>query len=395
MSEEVRAIREDEYDGCLELWKTVFPNDPAGFFERYFFGDHDFQPEYTRVRMVDGRIVSAVHIVKRIVSCGDLTLTMGGVANVATLPEFRGKGYSTACMKQAIEIMEADAMDFSLLATGIHDFYGRQGYETVEREILSGEIRPDFTHQYSYITVRPYEERDDAALHLIHLAFNRERPLTVRRSGPYWRDWIGWYRGASPGKARIAELDGNVVGYCFYSLDEERQECRVQEIAVRDAAEAAIGVLLEAAAVDSLAHEIPRLKIRVPALPEVREAAGRIYLDPQIKPDNGSMARLLHRDNLLRGLAPELTDRWNRAGSPPGKLTFTTPYGAVSLEASSGFLKISTPDEAVAASLSQADLFGFLLGKVDSNKKLSESERTFARALFPPTEGWFWELDGF
>jgi GNAT superfamily N-acetyltransferase len=395
VSEEVRAIREDEYEECLALWKTVWPADPPGFFERYFFGDHDFQPEYTRVCVVNGQVVSAVHIVKRIVSCGDLTLTMGGVANVATLPEFRKRGYSSACLKQAIEIMEADAMDFSLLATGIHSFYARQGYETVEREILSGEIRPDFTHQYSYITVRPYEERDDAALHLIHLAFNRERPLTVRRSGPYWRDWIGWYGGGAPGKARIAELDGIEVGYCFYSLNDERQECRVQELAVRDGAEAAIGVLLEAAAADALAHKIRLLTMSIPALPEVREAAGRIYAAPKFKPFNGSMARLLHRDNLLRGLAPELTDRWNRAGSPQGKLTFATPYGAVGIEANSGFLKISTPDEESSASLSQADLFALLLGKVDSNKKLSESESVFARALFPPTDGWFWELDGF
>src|SRR2546423_699810 len=123
MSQTVRAIRERELEECLDLWTAVFPEDGRHFFSRYFFGDIDFQPEYTRVCEVDGRLVSAVQIVKRIVSCGDCALTMGGIANVATLPAYRGRGCAAACMKQAVEIMAVDAMDFSLLFTGIHDFY--------------------------------------------------------------------------------------------------------------------------------------------------------------------------------------------------------------------------------------------------------------------------------
>ena len=62
---------------------------------------------------------------------------MGGIANVATLPEFRGKGYSTACLKQTIAVMEGDAMDFSLLFTGINGYYERQGYISRKRDNIT------------------------------------------------------------------------------------------------------------------------------------------------------------------------------------------------------------------------------------------------------------------
>ena len=112
------------------------------YFRRYFYGDVECLPYYTQVGVLDGKIVSAVHICKRTVACGEFQLTMGGIANVATLPEYRGRGYNTRCLQSAIAVMEADAMDFSLLFTGIDDYYRRQGYETLSVEELYGSIRP-------------------------------------------------------------------------------------------------------------------------------------------------------------------------------------------------------------------------------------------------------------
>lgn len=391
---EIRAIREDEMGECLDLWKTVWPDNRPGFFERYFYGDREFQPEYTRVAMLDGGIVSAVQIVKRNISFGDMTLTLGGIANVATLPEYRGTGYARKCLRQAIQVMEADAMDVSLLFTGIHDFYGKCGYEAVAGSRLVGELRPEPVHSYTRMVVRPYEDRDDACMHLIHIAYNRERPITVRRTAPYWRDWIGWWQGQAPGRATVAEHEGVVVGYCLYAVDEDAGRVRVREFGVRDGAETALDALLEEAAVTARAHHVPAMSIPLHEEPAVEEVSGRLFVNMDVEPTHSAMVRFLHRDNLLRGLLPELTNRWQRVGSPEGCLVLNGSYGSTRIESTGRFLRIEETETADGA-LNQAELFDLLIGRGLPKDRLAPEDLRFAYALFPARHPWFWELDGF
>ncbi len=135
--------------------------------------------------------------------------------------------------------------------------------------------------------------------------------------------------------------------------------------------------------------------LSLPTTAAIRRAAQAIFVEPTWRTGEGIMVRLLHRDNLLRGLAPELTDRWRRAGSPPGDLNFETPYGATRLEAHGDFLQIVSIDNDRPNLLFQSDLFALLAGRGLSPERLSEEESLFASALFPPFDSWFWEMDGF
>jgi predicted N-acetyltransferase YhbS len=395
---EVRAIREDEIGPCLDLWKRVWHENRPGFFERYIFGDPDYQLEYTRVAILDGGIVSAVQIVRRTISFGDTHLTMGGIANVATDQEYRGNGYAHECLQQAIQVMEADAMDFSLLFTGRPNFYSRCGYEAVAGGRLIGELRPEPLHPFTRMVVRPYEDRDDASIHLIHIAFNRERPLAVRRSAPYWRDWIAWWRGQAPAlpgaRATVAEHEGVVVGYCLYTIDEDHGRVRVRELGVRSGAEMAIEALLEEAADAARAHHIPSMCLPLYEDPTVEEVSDRLFVNKQVETMQSGMIRFLHRDNLLRGLAPGLTDRWQRCGAPGGRLVFTGPYGATAVSSSGSFLRVE-PVEDAEGMLNQSELFDLLIGRGLPNDRLSAEPMQFANALFPANYPWFWEMDGF
>jgi GNAT superfamily N-acetyltransferase len=391
---EVRSIREDEIEECLALWKTVWPHNPPGYFERYFFGDQNFQPEYTRVCIVDGRITSTAHIVKRIVCFGDFTLTMGGVANVATLSDYRGKGYASDCLRSAIEILEADAFDFSVLFTHNHGHYSRLGWEVVSTLAFVGTIKPTIARPYGHTVVRPYEERDDPALHLLHFGYNAHRPMSVRRTEPYWRDWIGWWRGISPGKAVIAEDEGAPVGYALYHPGDHPKPTHIREFAVRQGAESALGPLLERVVEDSRRHGAGRVVLPLYSDPHVRAAADALFLEVNEVTADSAMIRFLHQDDLLVGLAPELNERWMQAGAPPGRLVFDGPYGAVSVASVGGFLRVEREDGPEPDALSQAELFHLLAGR-GMRRELPDAARTFADALLPAAHGWFWELDGF
>ena len=52
MSPQFRALRPDEQAECLDLWARVF-SPSHDYFERYFRDPH-WQPDYTRVCVVDG-----------------------------------------------------------------------------------------------------------------------------------------------------------------------------------------------------------------------------------------------------------------------------------------------------------------------------------------------------
>jgi N-acetylglutamate synthase-like GNAT family acetyltransferase len=387
---EVRPVREQEITQVLALWRAVWPDAPPGHFDRYFTGDENFQPEYTRIAVADGRVVSAAHVVRRTVSCGDAVLTLGGLANVATAPEFRGRGFASRVTEAALAVMAGDAMDLALLFSSEPGLFERFGFERLPAEAVSGAIRQKPAHTYGYATVRPYEDRDDAVLHLVHAVFNRHRPLAVRRSEPYWRDWVGAYRGQSPHRARVAEVEGAVVGYCLHDLDVDAGLVKVREFGVRPGAEAALGALLDEAAEDGLRHGLPGMRLPLPDHPAVAEAATRLLVDREAVLSRFPMVRLLNGENLLWGLLPELTDRWARAGAPEGRLALGLPTGPVALSGVAGSLRVS-PSAEDDQLLGQADFVQLLMGRLPSSVK----SEVFARALFPPLGGWFWELDAF
>ncbi|GIV19217.1 MAG: hypothetical protein KatS3mg023_0968 [Armatimonadota bacterium] len=138
-----RAIHPDELEACLDVWDAAFEETPRDYFRKYFTGDPWFHPEYTRCAFEGKRMVSAVQIVRREVRVGQVTLTLGGIANVGTIPAYRSKGYSTQLLRDAITVMENDGFDFSMLFTGIHGFYARLGWENLPVQVMSAEIRPD------------------------------------------------------------------------------------------------------------------------------------------------------------------------------------------------------------------------------------------------------------
>lgn len=420
-----RALREEEREACLQLWCTVWPgeNSPA-YFRRYFYGDVEWLPYYTQVAEVEGRLVSAVQICKRRVGCGPFTLTMGGIANVSTLPEFRGKGYNTGCLKRAIAVMEADAMDFSLLFTGINAYYARQGYADLPRRRMQGTVKPDFTPRPSPYTVRAAEARDLPAVRTIYDHYNRHRPIAVQRSEAYWRDWVRIDPEHPPENLLVAVAgDGEIMGYVrtgvFSSAvpySAEEVQTRLIEFGSRGATPEAERALAEAL-LDAVTDRMPPAQTRVLRLeialePAVLNVLAGILQQKEESLAASGMVRLLHRDNLLRSMTMVWNERWIAAGRPTGVLTFDTPYGRTRLVAEGAFLRVLPVDSLeyeteTAEVLPQSAFFGLLFGTLSPERAMplgnaSGESRTLPvtlhpllTALFPPQAMVYWGADGF
>lgn len=399
MGFEVRAIREEEREECLDLWCAVWPGENSrNRFRRYFYGDVEWLPYYTQVGVLGSKLVSAVQICKRAVACGDLRLTMGGIANVATLPEYRGHGYNTACLERAIAVMEADAMDFSRLGTGINGYYARLGFATLPWPQLQGIIRPGFTPRPTAYTLRPATVEDLPALREIYAAYNRLRPIAVQRSDAYWRDWLqDFWRLRNPNNLLVAiEGTGRVSGYIWHrGSDSHINELGTSAPEIWAAGEDPTVALLDAAAACASEAGRPEIHARIAFEPEVLKALSDILEKLQWQTTTYMMVRLLHRENLLQSVAMGLNDRWIAADRPRGALTFETPYGPIRLDARDDFLQVE-PIQEDAQAMPQETLFGLLFGLLSPEQATADSTlHPLLAALFPPNAPVFWPADGF
>ncbi|HEX2036845.1 MAG TPA: GNAT family N-acetyltransferase [Chloroflexota bacterium] len=95
---------------------------------------HIYHPQnLDNVRIVQhrasGQIVSSVGIYETRVRTPRGQVAVGGINAVATHPEFRRRGLSTATLEDALAKMRADGLHVGLLGTGIPHFYRRLGWE--------------------------------------------------------------------------------------------------------------------------------------------------------------------------------------------------------------------------------------------------------------------------
>ncbi|GIV07066.1 MAG: hypothetical protein KatS3mg017_0268 [Fimbriimonadales bacterium] len=183
-----RDLRPDEQAECLDLWAQVF-SPSHDYFERYF-RDPLWQPCYTRVCEADGKLVAAMQIVRRPVRLTDgQILWMAGIANVATRPEYRGRGYASQLLLDLHRVMDSYDFAFGLLFTGIHDFYARHGWERLPLPLYQATPTPVETSGWRFRTAEPDDLR---ALQHWYEVFYADHPLSVLRDDAYWRVWTRW-----------------------------------------------------------------------------------------------------------------------------------------------------------------------------------------------------------
>ena len=93
------------------------------------------------VAEIDGRIVSSVVVFGiPIRDDSKKDLQIGGLANVATHPDFRRKGICSRLLEMAKSAMIEQKYDWGLLFSGTHSFYEPHGWRTIFRSYVSVHI---------------------------------------------------------------------------------------------------------------------------------------------------------------------------------------------------------------------------------------------------------------
>lgn len=193
--------------------------------------DQEFDPPDERERWyigeADGDVATACTVKGYIVARGDVDLSCGGVAAVATLSEHRGKGYAEKFMAEVLREMRNAGHLITSLYAFRDPFYAKVGYGTSGwrwKIVCPAHRLPKTTNSMPVRQVMPNEVE---CLGPVHTAFIRKLSGSVVRGKDEWKRRMGKkppmvYAIGDPIEAylwvRVTEFWGNVdVGEVAWS----------------------------------------------------------------------------------------------------------------------------------------------------------------------------------
>lgn len=396
-------IRPIESDEDLErmLDTTALAFEPGYLRARRDFASHQSRPRHrralSRILEVDGQIVSSVLIADKGFRIGDATFRLGGIADVATHPDFRNQGHCRRLMDEVVTFMTEDGFDLSILF-GIRDFYYRFGYATA---LCDTSLRVPTKHARTIpadLTTRPAQRED---LPLLAALLDAE---LARRACGFTRDEEDWrFRLGVPSEATVLEEAGRPVGY--FVANEEAKELYVGEVAVEPSAPAYRTLLAVCGRRASEAgKETLRFDALAPSHPFARYCA-LLGADHDLHfPRVGSgMARILRLEDTLRKFTPEMERRLASSPLASDSIRFTlrTDLGELGLTLDRGRVELGRP-EGPAVELPQWSLMRLMLGYATPSEAAMLGEATvpedvlpWAEALFPRAWPTVINADGF
>lgn len=278
-----------------------------------------------------GELVCSLEVMAAPVRLAGATLRTAGIANVFTEEGHRRRGYASALMAHAHEVLADDGYS-TVGLFGIPGFYRQFGYATIGCDFAL-EVGTDVAAQeVGGHRLRPATAADLPAVAEIYNAVNAGLDGSVVRDPA---DWIGLRHGSTILGTKglwIAEDAANEpVGYVAL-----REDPRKAEVIDAGFTESAVAPSLVAHAAAE-AVERQAASVRFELHPEVglgshvRRMGSR--LESTRPHDSGYMLRMLDQDAVLGAIEPALRARAAAHGSEaPARLNVKTALGTTAVD---------------------------------------------------------------
>lgn len=124
-----RALAPDEWEQLNHVVSAVFRPEMFRDYPQLF---NETNRENLRVIAADGKVVAHVGYIHRPASLIGCRVEVANIGGVATLDEYRGKGYASACFQDACAKAARDGVDIMLISGG-RGLYTRVGCRQVGR----------------------------------------------------------------------------------------------------------------------------------------------------------------------------------------------------------------------------------------------------------------------
>ena len=414
---EIRAAKADERDEIVDLISAVFVEKCRPRYASQHYQDSTYALDQSRVCVVDGKIVSYVRVSDRSMYIGEAVLKLGGIGMVVTSPEYRGRGYASALLRDAIAYMEAQNYDLSLLFTTIQPFYTPLGWAPFPQTTFELELYDKKNFAPSGWKSRPFDlEKDLTQVSQIYDEHNSGRTGTVLRSEPLWRDGYSQQVGMLP--SLVIEKDGQIGGYANLAFPDEDQGIdaylatyypNLREVGCRsetpDSPLALCHAILEAAYerdVDSISGRLTRHHPMTLLLSEESGSPLSFSIHERM------MYRLISLERLFQKLIPKFEAQLENSAmiDRSGSFHFTVSDQTCTLNLNRGKVTVTADDTgSTKIALSAYHFFKVLFGdgtfgqlnELNRTKgiNLQPDEMALLSTLFPKDEPTHWICDYF
>jgi predicted GNAT family N-acyltransferase len=220
--------------------------------------EHDWARHHVRslvLRSREGETLSSLRLYAVRGLHRDTEIRLGGIGEVLTPEELRGRGYASRLLRLTLELLEHEGIDGAYLFSDIDpDFYSRFGFVAICSKHVDVSIDRMPEAPAGGPDIRSRRPADWAAIGRIHRAAGEGEPLWLLRDDEQW----GFLLGRWPLWARhdpryrivpldfVVELEGRVCGYAIALAETEERTLRLLEFGTELGDPSALQALLGA-----------------------------------------------------------------------------------------------------------------------------------------------------
>ena len=185
---ELRGFKEKDRGPLARMAATALGGSAGEWEERYTPGN-DPRLDLDRVYVIeeDGAVRAAAAVLPLKAFVGGKPVSLGGIADVATHPAYRRRGYAGELMRATLRGMREDGTHLSMLMPFAHAYYRRYGWElateAVSYTVGPGALPTSGGQQY----LRAYREEDLPGIMSLLEKEASGHPVSVRRGEGRWK----------------------------------------------------------------------------------------------------------------------------------------------------------------------------------------------------------------
>jgi predicted acetyltransferase len=227
---EARRVAPDESEWFLRVLCAGFGLDISSA-RRFFYDDPYFEVNQRWGLWLHERgsqtLVSILTAIPLTMWIGERPVPFYGVAGVATLPEYRRRGFAAELLRQSLQSLHQEGAPLAILQAFNHEFYRKLGWETVGA-IAHARLTPKQLPRYRGEALRRAGVADHPAVMRLH------EQCCPRRTGSLLRDERRWeYLFWNLPNLWVYDADGEIEGYLFYDFLDSGWTLRVREMVWR------------------------------------------------------------------------------------------------------------------------------------------------------------------
>jgi predicted acetyltransferase len=216
--EQIRTLKQEELVESLRLSEFAFQYElsPEDMAERIGWTD----PAQVWGYFVDEKLAAKLNILNFETWLHGKLFAMGGIAGVATWPEYRRQGMVGQLLVQALRAMKENGQTLSFLAPFSFAFYRKYGWETYV-DYQKYEIQTDKlprTHASEGSKIQRIA-LDWQVLNPLYQAYAKRFSGTMNRTEDWWNNRFFKFRKGTAAVYHNAE--GEARGYIFYQVKEK------------------------------------------------------------------------------------------------------------------------------------------------------------------------------